>query len=209
MACGQTGDVAHRLCFSLSRVEEFINALATTTFKRAYCPLGMLVNLLKAITDSAFFLLPMISFLRLSITFVVFALSLPILRADSSAFVLPPGDSLATLALPEGLKVGNVSIAISKALVANGWENLGWEGSVTIADIKKSRVNIKVFAVAAAAEVKLYATYSAENNKTTEERCRQVAVRELRGLEQTIAEKLELIFRKAKGEATVDRAEAG
>jgi hypothetical protein len=111
------------------------------------------------------------------------------------------------LALPDGLKASDVSLAVSKALVADGWENLGWEGSVTTATTKQGKVNIKVFAFAGSAEVKLYAEYTTENSMPEEKR-RQVAIRALRTLEKVIAEKLGLAFRKAKGDETVDRAVA-
>jgi len=104
--------------------------------------------------------------------------------------------------------LGNVSIAVSKALVEARWENLGWEGNVTTATTKKSRIIIKVFALAAASEVKFYASYSSDNN-VTEEKFRQVAVRELRSLGRDVAEKLNLTYRKAKGDDTVDRAVQG
>jgi len=151
----------------------------------------------------------MIHYLRLALTAVILSSLLPALKAeDPSPFTLPAGDPLAVLVLPEGLDVTNVGIAVSKALVGERWENLGWEGHLTTATIKKSRVNIKVFALASAADVKLYAQYSSESN-LAEEKCQQVALRELRSLEKTVAEQLKLTFRKAKGEETVDRATAG
>ena len=112
------------------------------------------------------------------------------------------------MALPDGLELRNVSLAVSKALVEEKWENLGWEGNVTTATTKQSHINIKVFALASAADVKFYAEYAAEN-KSTEEKCRQITLRELRALEKIIAEKLSLYFHKAKGEETVDRAISG
>lgn len=148
----------------------------------------------------------MISFFRIAIIVSMLSLCLPNLRAEESLFALPVGEPLATLALPEGLKLGNVSIAVSKALVEARWENLGWEGNVTTATAKKSRITIKVFALAAATEVKFYASYTSDNN-VSEEKFRQVAVRELRSLGRDVAEKLNLTYRKAKGDDTVDRAE--
>jgi hypothetical protein len=144
------------------------------------------------------------------ITIIAAALSflLPSLRAEDSPFTPPAGDPLAAMVLPDGLVVNNVALAVSKALVAEDWENLGWEGNVTTATIKKSRVNIKVFALASAADVKLYAQYSTESN-AAEEKCRQVAQRQLKSLEKIIAEKLNLSFHKAKGDETVDRATGG
>jgi len=143
----------------------------------------------------------------LTITALVFAFSIPILSAQTPSFVLPAGSPLTMLALPDGLKANDVSLAVSKALVADEWENLGWEGSVTTATTKQGKVNIKVFALAGSTEVKLYAEYKTENNMPEDKR-RQVAVRALRSLEKVIAEKLGLAFRKAKGDETVDRATA-
>ena len=147
----------------------------------------------------------MIHPLRISIAAAVLALLFSSLRAADSPFTPPAGDPLAGMVLPDGLAVSNVSLAISKALVEEEWENLGWEGNVTTATIKKSRVNIKVFALAGAANVKLYAQYSTESN-LTEEKCRQIAQRELKSLEKVVAEKLNLSFHKAKGDETFDRA---
>jgi len=132
---------------------------------------------------------------------------MPSLRAGDFPPALPAGDPLATLALPDGLGASNVSLAVSKALVEDEWENLGWEGSVTTATIKKSRVTIKVFALTGAAYVKLYAQYSSES-RLSEDKCRQIALRELRSLEETISEKLGLSFHKAKGQDSIDRASA-
>lgn len=141
----------------------------------------------------------------LLIAVFAFAFLLPNLRAEDSAFALPTGEPLATLTLPEGQSMSAVSVAVSKALIQAEWENLGWEGNVTTATVKKSRIAIKVFAVAAASEIKLYATYTSESN-IAEEKCRQIALRGLRSLEEVIAEKLNLLFRKGKGDTTVDRA---
>ena len=150
----------------------------------------------------------MIHFRCLAIIAVSLLLSSFVLRAADSAFALPAGDPLAIMALPDGLELRNVSLAVSKALVEEKWENLGWEGNVTTATTKQSHINIKVFALASAADVKFYAEYAAEN-KSTEEKCRQITLRELRALEKIIAEKLSLYFHKAKGEETVDRAISG
>jgi len=145
------------------------------------------------------------NFLRLTFATLILSFLIPCLRADDSPFTLPAGEPMATLLLPEGLALGNVSIAISKALVEEEWENLGWEGNVTTAVSKHSRVNMKVFAVATATGVQLYAAFSSENNGA-DDKSRQVVLRQLRSLEKTIAAKLNLSFKKAKGEETVDRA---
>jgi len=150
----------------------------------------------------------MIPFIRFTITAAVLSFLLPGLRAEDSPFTPPAGDPLAMMLLPDGLVASNVSVAISKALVEEEWENLGWEGNVTTATIRKSRVNIKVFVLAVATDVKLYAQYSSESN-VSEEKCRQTAQRELKSLEKTIAEKLNLSFHKAKGDETADRATGG
>ena len=147
-------------------------------------------------------------FFCLTIAAWVFAFFIPSLAAQSEPFVPPPGDPLAMLVLPDGLKANDVSIAVSKALMTDEWENLGWEGSVTTATIKLGKVNVKIFAIAASTEVKLYADYTADKN-VPEEKRRQVTVRALRSLEKVIAEKLGLDFRKARGDETVDRAVAG
>lgn len=144
---------------------------------------------------------------RIMIIAAAFLVLFPSLRAADSQPVLPTGNPLATLALPGELGSSNISLAVSKALLEAEWENLGWDGSVTTATIKKSRVNIKVFALTGAADVKLYAQYSSEN-KLSEDKCRQIALRELRTLEETISEKLSLSFHKAKGQDPIDRASA-
>lgn len=142
-------------------------------------------------------------------TLLVASLSLLLfgLRAEDapSPFTLPSSEPLTVLLLPNGLKQSDVSVAISKALVEEQWENLGWEGNVTTATSLQSRVNLKVFAIAGAADVKLYASYSSEKN-IAEEKCRKIALRQLRYLERTIATTLKLNFRQAKGEDTVDKA---
>jgi len=139
---------------------------------------------------------------------VLFFFILPSLRADDSPFTPPAGDPLAILALPDGLVLSNISVAVSKALVSQDWENLGWDGNITTATIKKSHVNIKVFVLAGVSEVKLFAQYSPENNMA-EEKCHQIALRELRSLEKIVAKKLSLSFHEARGEETVDRATSG
>jgi len=151
------------------------------------------------------FLLTMRLLFRLTITIWAFAFSIPALSAQSPSFVPPAGSPLAMLVLPDGLKANDVSLAVSKALVVDEWENLGWEGSVTTATTKQSKINIKVFALAGAAEVKFFAEYTTENN-IPEDKRRQVVLRALRSLEKVIAEKLGLAFHKAKGDETVDRA---
>ncbi len=150
----------------------------------------------------------MISFFRITTVVAVLSFGLLNLCAKDSPFALPAGEPLATLALPDGLNRGDVSIAVSKVLVAANWENLGWEGNVTTATTKKSRITLKVFVLSAASEVKFYATYTSEN-KVTEDKLRQMAVRELRALGRDIAEELNLTYRKAKGDGTVDRAVQG
>jgi len=149
----------------------------------------------------------MTSLPRLAFTAVLFSVLFCGLRAEDSPFVLPAGAPLATLALPKGLELRNVSLAVSKALMDEGWENLGWEGNVTTATTKASRVNIKVFALASAADVKLYAQYSSSSSVAAD-KCRQISVRELRSLGKTIATKLNLSFRKAKTDGGVDQAVA-
>jgi hypothetical protein len=145
---------------------------------------------------------------RITIAAAALSFLLPSLRAEDTPFTLPAGEPLAMMSLPDGLVASNVSVAISKALVEEEWENLGWEGNVTTATMRKSRVNIKVFALAGVTDVKLYAQYSSESN-VPEDKCRQTAQRELKSLEKTIAGKLNLSFHKAKGDETADRATGG
>jgi len=149
----------------------------------------------------------MTSFPRLTFAAVFLAFLFSGLRAEVTPFTLPAGAPLATLVLPAGLQLRDVSLAVSKALVEESWENLGWEGNVTTATTKASRVNIKVFALASAADVKLYAQYSSDSGVAAD-KCRQTSVRELRSLEKVIAAKLDLAFHKAKTEGAVDQAEA-
>jgi hypothetical protein len=136
-----------------------------------------------------------------------FFLTHPSLRAEDTPLSLPVGEPLATLALPDGFNSQKVSVAVSKALVADTWENLGWEGAITTATIKQSRINIKVFALASATDVKFFAEYTPEKSMA-EEKCRQIALNKVRELEKTIATQLNLTFRKAKGDETIDRATA-
>lgn len=143
------------------------------------------------------------------LTAFITLLSFPLfnLRAEdtASAFTLPSSEPLTVLLLPEGFKQSDVSVAISKALLEEQWENLGWESNITTATSLQSRVNLKVFAVTNASDVKLYVSYSSEKN-VPDDKCKKVALRQLRFLERTIATKLKLIFRQAKGDETVDRA---
>lgn len=144
----------------------------------------------------------------LALTTVMLSLAFPALRAqDAPTYKLPNTEPLVTLALPDGFKYGDVSVAVSKALLAETWENLGWEGPVTTASTKQSRVNIKVFALASATDVKFYTEYAAES-KITPEKCRQIVLGKVRDLERAIADALKLDFRKAKGAGTVDQATA-
>lgn len=147
-------------------------------------------------------------YLCLTIIVIVLSLPFPSLRAQEAPSILPTGEPLITLALPDGFDTRNVSIAVSKALVADTWENLGWEGPITTATIKQSNINIKVFALASATEVKFFAEYTPEK-AIAEDKCRRVALNKVRELEKTIATQLNLSFRKAKGDETVDRATAG
>ncbi|MFT3783869.1 MAG: hypothetical protein QM790_17805 [Nibricoccus sp.] len=126
---------------------------------------------------------------------------------ESSAFKLPAEEPLAILSLPAGLDQTNVGVAVSKALVEEQWENLSWERNVTTATSVQSHVSIKVFAVATASDVKFYATYTSEKN-TPEEKCRKITLRQLGYLEKTIATKLNLAFRKSKGDSNIDQAVA-
>ena len=141
------------------------------------------------------------------LAFIAAMLSLasPCLQAEDAPLALPVGEPLVTLALPDGFETSKVSIAVSKALVAETWENLGWEGNITTATTKQSHINIKVFANASASAVKFYTETTPENN-ATEAKCRQVALSKVRELERTIATQLKLYFRKAKGDDTVDQA---
>lgn len=123
-------------------------------------------------------------------------------QTPSPAFVLPQGEPVATLTLPEGLKAQEVSLAVSKALVAQEWENLGWEGNLTTATTVQSKITIKLYAQTTATEVKFFASFSSEKN-VPEEKSRQIALRQLRPLEKSIAEALGLAFRKGKGETNV------
>jgi hypothetical protein len=145
------------------------------------------------------------NFLGRTVIVFFFLLSHFGLQAQSPSFVLPSAEPTTTLALPNGLKLSDVSLSVSKALAELEWENLGWEGNTTTATSKQSRIIIKVFAVASAADVKFYTEYTNEA-KVSEERCKQIALRQLRALEKNIAEQLKLYFRKAKGDDTADRA---
>lgn len=123
----------------------------------------------------------------------------------SPAFTLPAGDPLTTLVIPEGFTAQDISVAVSQALLAEKWKNLNWYRNITIATTEESRVDIKVFAVAGAADVKLYATMSSDRD-LGDERLRKVTVRELHSLEKMIAKKLKLVFREARGDEKVDSA---
>lgn len=135
------------------------------------------------------------------------ALSLtpPLLQAEDAPLTLPATEPLITLALPDGFDISKVSIAISKAFVAETWENLGWDGDITTATTRQSRIDIKVAAHASATAIKFYAETSTEK-KITEEKRRQVALDKVRDLERAIATELALNFRKAKGDETIDQA---
>jgi len=134
------------------------------------------------------------------------SLGAPCLRAeDAPSPILPSGKPIVTLALSNGLKYNNISIAVSKALAAETWENLGWEDAVTTGTTKQSHVNIKIFVLASASDVKFYAKYTPET-KITDEKCQQIVLGKIRELERIIADELNLNFRKAKGSEAVDQA---
>lgn len=144
--------------------------------------------------------------LPLLLLFSVLAI-IPRLHAQetSPAFVLPAGDPMAILALPDGLKQGDVSVAVSKALVEEQWENLGWERNITTATTVQSKITIKVYAVATAADVKFYANFTSEK-EVPEEKFKRLAQRQIGYLEKTITTKLNLAFKKGKGDTLVDQA---
>jgi hypothetical protein len=148
-------------------------------------------------------------FLRLTVLIASFSVLFFGLRAEDtpSPFTLPSSEPLTVLLLPNGLKQSDVSVAISKALLEEQWENLGWEGSITTATSLQSKVNLKVFVIAGASDVKLYASYSSEKN-VPEDKCKKIALRQLRYLEKTISVALKLNFHQAKGDDTVDKATA-
>lgn len=139
--------------------------------------------------------------------FASIAFAVPALWAQefSPAFVLPAGDPMAILALPDGMDQNKVAIAVSKALVEEQWENLGWERNITTAITTHSKITIKVYAVATAADVKFYANYTSEK-EVTEEKFKRLALRQIGYLEKTLAAKLSLNFHKAKGDNLVDQA---
>lgn len=139
--------------------------------------------------------------------FVSILSALPALRAQefSPAFVLPAGDPIAILAMPAGMEQSKVSVAVSKALVEEQWENLGWERNITTATTVQSKITIKVYAVATAADVKFYANFTSEK-EVPEEKFKRLAQRQIGYLEKTIAIKLNLSFKKAKGDSVVDQA---
>jgi len=144
-----------------------------------------------------------------ALLFLALLINLPVLRAEDapSAFTLPDGDPMAILALPDGSEQSKVSIAVSKALVEEQWENLGWQYNITTATTVQSKITIKVFAVATAADVKFYANYTSEK-EVPEEKFRRLAQRQIGYLERTIAAKLNLVFKKAKGDGIADQAVA-
>lgn len=112
---------------------------------------------------------------------------------------------MAILAMPPGMDQGKVSVAVSKALVEEQWENLNWERNVTIATTVQSKITIKVYAVATAADVKFYANFTSEK-EIQEEKFKRLAQRQIGYLEKAIATKLSLTFKKAKGDMLVDQA---
>lgn len=133
--------------------------------------------------------------------------ALPALRADESPspFTLPTEEPMAILALPDGSDASKVNLAVSKALAEEQWENLNWLGNITIATTVQSKITIKVFTVATSTEVKFYASYTSEK-EVAEEKFRRLAQRQINFLEKTIAAKLNLVFKKAKGDSMVDQA---
>lgn len=133
--------------------------------------------------------------------------ALPGLRAQelSPAFTLPVGDPMAILALPDGMDKTKVSVAVSKALVEEQWENLGWERNITTATTVQSKITIKVYAVASSSDVKFYANFTSEK-EVAEEKFKRLSLRQIGYLEKTIAAKLELKFKKAKSDSIIDQA---
>lgn len=139
---------------------------------------------------------------------VCLLLSVSSVKADdpSPAFAPPTKDPAVVLLLPDGTGKDKISVAVSQALLAEGWGKLGWENNITTAITEASRVDIKVYAVASPIDVKFYVKTSSEKN-VAEDRMKKVAVKELRSLEKTIAEKLKLEFHPAKN-GTTDSATA-
>ncbi len=132
---------------------------------------------------------------------------LPVVRAQDAAspFELPAGDPMAILSLPDGLDKGKVSVAVSKSLLEEQWENLGWENNITTATLEQSKLTLKVFAVTNPADVKFYANYKSEK-EVANERFQKIATREITRLEKRLAANLNLEFKKAKGDSIVDQA---
>jgi hypothetical protein len=118
---------------------------------------------------------------------------------------LPPGDPLAVMMFPDGTGQQKISVAVSQALVAEEWQNLNWDHNVTIATTEQSRVQLKLYAVSGATDVKFHVVMSSEKN-IAEDRMRKVALKQVRSLERTIAEKLKMDFKQAKGDSNVDTA---
>lgn len=136
-----------------------------------------------------------------------FVCMLPVVRAQDAAspFELPAGDPMAILSLPDGLDKGKVSVAVSKSLLEEQWENLGWENNITTATLEQSKLTLKVFAVTNPADVKFYANYKSEK-EVANERFQKIATREITRLEKRLAANLNLEFKKAKGDSIVDQA---
>jgi hypothetical protein len=142
-----------------------------------------------------------------SLLFVSILLALPGLRAAETPtpFTLPGNDPIAILALPDGMDRSKVSVAVSKALVEEQWDNLNWQDNITIATTVQSKITIKVFAVSTSADVKFYVSNVSEK-EVADEKFRRLAQRQIGYLEKTITAKLNLVFKKAKGDSVVDQA---
>jgi hypothetical protein len=143
--------------------------------------------------------------LLLTIAATILSFASPFLKGDDAAPVLPAGEPLLTLNFPAQLEKKDVSLAVSKALVKEKWENLAWAGDVTSATIQQRHINIKVFVVANTKQVKIYALHVAEDD-SSEEKGEKVTLRYLDKLEEAITKDLHFTLYKGRGRDGTDVA---
>ena len=135
--------------------------------------------------------------LLFAITTAIMSLSFASLKAED-AFVLPAGEPQLTITFPIPREPKDVTIAVSKALIAETWDNLAWSGTITSATVTHHHVNIKVFVVTSPTHVKLYSTWTEEGN-VSEEKGHKTAEHYLEKLEKKITKELNLDLHKGRG----------
>ncbi|MFT3783867.1 MAG: hypothetical protein QM790_17795 [Nibricoccus sp.] len=126
------------------------------------------------------------------------------LKAEDAP-ALPAGEPKLTMTFPTPHDFQAVTVAVSKALIGEDWQNLAWFDTTTTATIEHSKATIKVFVVSSPFHVKLYSTVT-EPEGVSEEKARKVDAQYLEKLEKRIARELGLHLNKGRGKDGSDVA---